>query len=56
MLVWGEDDAFEKVEYAERFASEIPQTTLIRVPEADHIPTEKAPDQIARALADFFTT
>ncbi|MDL4814227.1 alpha/beta fold hydrolase [Actinomadura opuntiae] len=55
LLIWGEDDGFEKVQYAEKFASEIPQTTLIRIPEADHIPTENAPDQIARALIDFFT-
>src|SRR5262245_21410377 len=54
LLIWGEDDAFERVEYAEKFASEIPRTTLIRIPEADHIPTENAPDQIARALSGFF--
>ncbi|UQT61066.1 alpha/beta hydrolase [Streptomyces durmitorensis] len=53
LLIWGEDDAFEKVEYAERFASEIPRTTLVRIPDADHIPTENAPGQIARALIRF---
>ncbi|MBC7273077.1 MAG: alpha/beta hydrolase [Streptomyces sp.] len=55
LLIWGEDDGSQKVEYAERFASEIPHTTLIRIPGADHIPTESAPGQIAHALADFFT-
>jgi pimeloyl-ACP methyl ester carboxylesterase len=55
LLIWGEDDSFEKVEYAERFASEIPRTTLIRIPDAGHIPTENAPGQIARALIDFLT-
>lgn len=55
LLVWGEDDGFQKVEYAERFASEIPHTTLVRIPDAGHIPTENAPDSIARALVDFFT-
>ncbi|WP_177242699.1 alpha/beta fold hydrolase [Amycolatopsis marina] len=55
LLVWGEDDLHETVEYAERFASEIPHTTLIRIPRADHIPTENAPDQIGRALGGFFT-
>ncbi|GAA3136022.1 alpha/beta hydrolase [Streptomyces rectiviolaceus] len=53
LLIWGEDDPFEKVEHAERFASEIPRTTLLRVPDAGHIPTENAPGQIARALIDF---
>ncbi|MGW4049896.1 alpha/beta fold hydrolase [Streptomyces sp. NPDC004779] len=55
LLIWGEDDDFQKVEYAERFASEVPHTTLVRIPGAGHIPTENAPAPIARALADFFT-
>ncbi|MFI8849919.1 alpha/beta fold hydrolase [Streptomyces sp. NPDC053499] len=55
LLIWGEDDGHEKVEYAERFAAEIPHTTLIRIPDADHIPTENAPGRIAGALTDFFT-
>ncbi|MFI0778595.1 alpha/beta fold hydrolase [Streptomyces sp. NPDC021212] len=55
LLIWGEDDPFETVEYAERFATEIPHTTLLRIPDAGHIPTENAPGRIARALADFFT-
>jgi pimeloyl-ACP methyl ester carboxylesterase len=54
LLVWGEDDRFEKVEYAERFAAEVPRTRLVRVPGARHIPTENAPDLVARALIDFF--
>jgi pimeloyl-ACP methyl ester carboxylesterase len=56
LLVWGEDDGFEKVEYAERYASEVPRSTLVRIPGADHIPTENAPDRISRALVDFLTT
>ncbi|WP_241484999.1 alpha/beta fold hydrolase [Nocardiopsis potens] len=55
LLVWGEDDGFQKVEYAERFAAEIPRTDLVRVPGAAHIPMENAPDLVARVLADFFT-
>jgi pimeloyl-ACP methyl ester carboxylesterase len=54
LLIWGEDDGFEKVEYAEKFALEIPQTTLVRIPEARHIPTENAPGQVARALIEGF--
>jgi pimeloyl-ACP methyl ester carboxylesterase len=55
LLIWGEDDGFEKVEYAERFAAEIPRTTLVRIPHADHIPTENAPTDIARTLTGFLT-
>lgn len=54
LLIWGEDDGHERVEYAERFASEIPHTTLVRIPDADHIPTENAPGRVGRALRDFF--
>ncbi|KFU81881.1 Pimeloyl-ACP methyl ester carboxylesterase [Amycolatopsis lurida] len=53
LLIWGEDDRFEKVEYAEKFAGEVPRSTLVRIPEARHIPTENAPGRIARALTDF---
>lgn len=56
LLIWGQDDGFQKVEYAERFASEIPHTTLIRIPDAGHIPMENAPGQVAHALIDFLTT
>lgn len=55
LLIWGEDDRFEKVEYAEKFVAQIPHSTLVRIPGAAHIPTENAPDRVARALIDFFT-
>jgi pimeloyl-ACP methyl ester carboxylesterase len=55
LLIWGEDDGFQKVEYAERFTSEVPHTTLVRIPDAGHIPMENAPEQITRALIDFFS-
>ena len=55
LLVWGEDDLHETVEFAERFAAEMPRTALVRVPYADHIPTENAPDRVGGVLADFFT-
>ena len=55
LLVWGEDDPFQTVDYAERFAAEIPGTKLVRIPAAGHIPMENDPAAVARALADFFT-
>lgn len=53
LLVWGEDDEFQKVTYAEWFATDIPHSTLLRIPVAGHIPMENAPDLVARVLADF---
>ncbi|MGV9308544.1 alpha/beta fold hydrolase [Nonomuraea sp. NPDC004354] len=54
LLVWGEDDTFQKVGYAQRFADEVPNTTLVRVPKAGHIPMENDPALVARTLAAFF--
>ncbi|QGZ59986.1 alpha/beta fold hydrolase [Paraburkholderia acidiphila] len=54
LLIWGEDDTFQLIEHAERFVTEIPHTSLVRIPAAGHIPTENDPKTIARALIDFF--
>jgi pimeloyl-ACP methyl ester carboxylesterase len=54
LLVWGEDDSFQTVDYAERYAREIPATTLVRIKSAGHIPMENDPKAVAGALAEFF--
>jgi pimeloyl-ACP methyl ester carboxylesterase len=54
LLVWGKDDTFQEVRYAERFAAEVPNTTLVRVPGAGHIPMENDPAGVTRVLAEFF--
>lgn len=54
MLIWGEDDSFQTVDYAERFASEIPATRLVRIPHAGHIPMENDATAVGCALAEFF--
>jgi pimeloyl-ACP methyl ester carboxylesterase len=54
LLVWGEDDAFQRVEFAERFAREIPHTVLVRIAAAGHIPMENNPQAVAHALIGFF--
>ncbi|WP_276615551.1 alpha/beta fold hydrolase [Nonomuraea basaltis] len=38
----------------ERFAAEIPNTTLVRVPGAGHIPMENDAPAVTGALARFF--
>jgi pimeloyl-ACP methyl ester carboxylesterase len=53
LLIWGEDDPFQSVEYAERFAAEIPSATLVRIPRARHIPMEDDPERVAGELATF---
>ncbi|MQA09366.1 MAG: alpha/beta fold hydrolase [Pseudonocardiaceae bacterium] len=54
LLVWGADDTFQKITYAERFSAEMPSTTLVRIPDAGHIPMENDAGSVARALTEFF--
>ncbi|MEU7558256.1 alpha/beta fold hydrolase [Streptomyces eurythermus] len=54
LLVWGEEDRFQPIAYAERFVTEIPHSTLVRIPGAGHIPMENDAPAVARALARFF--
>ena len=53
LLVWGEDDEFQPVAYAERYAGEMPATRLERIPGARHIPMEDAPERVGALLAAF---
>jgi len=54
LLLWGEDDTFQRVEFAERYASEIPGATLQRLPGSGHIPMESAPGDAGDALVRWF--
>jgi pimeloyl-ACP methyl ester carboxylesterase len=54
LLVWGEDDPFQTIDYAERYAREIPETRLVRIKSAGHIPMENDPKAVAGALTEFF--
>jgi pimeloyl-ACP methyl ester carboxylesterase len=54
LLVWGVDDPFQTIDYAERYAREIPETKLVRIEPGAHIPMENDPKKVAGALAEFF--
>jgi pimeloyl-ACP methyl ester carboxylesterase len=54
LLVWGVEDGFQTVDYAERYAREIPETRLVRIKSAGHIPMENDPQAVAGALIEFF--
>jgi len=55
LLVWGEDDPFQPITYAERFAATEPNTELIRIPNAGHIPMENDHRAVGDALGRFFS-
>jgi pimeloyl-ACP methyl ester carboxylesterase len=54
LLLWGEDDTFQRVAFAERYAAEIPGATLRRIPGSGHIPMESARHATGAALAGWF--
>jgi pimeloyl-ACP methyl ester carboxylesterase len=53
LSIWGEDDLFQLIRYAEQFTAEIPESALVRIPRAGHIYDGECA-AIARALGDFF--
>jgi pimeloyl-ACP methyl ester carboxylesterase len=53
LLIWGEDDEFQPVGYAERFAADLSSAALARVPGARHIPMEDDPDRVTAELLAF---
>jgi pimeloyl-ACP methyl ester carboxylesterase len=55
LLVWGEEDPFQTVDYAEHYVREIPETKLVRIKSAGHIPMENDPQAVAGALSQFFS-
>lgn len=56
LLVWGEDDPFQPITYAEIFAANEPNTELIRIPNAGHIPMENDHRAVGDALGRFFSS
>lgn len=54
LLVWGDEDTFQRVEYAERYAAEVPNARLKRIAGSGHIPMESAPAPTAAALVEWF--
>jgi pimeloyl-ACP methyl ester carboxylesterase len=55
LLVWGEDDEFQKISYAQSYVETVPNARLERVP-GRHIPQEDAPEQVGSLLARFLAT
>lgn len=52
--MWGEEDRFQPITYAERFTTDFPHSTLVRIAGPGHIPMENDGTAVARALACFF--
>ena len=49
LLIWGEQDEFQLISFAERYAAEVPGAHLARVSGARHIPTADEPRLVVAA-------
>ncbi len=54
LLLWDEADEFQPIGYAERFVSEVPNTRLVALAGARHIPMEDDPEGVGNELVRFF--
>lgn len=54
-VVWGAEDAWQPVHYAERLCRDIPGAELSVIPNAGHFLPEDAPDELTREILEFLT-
>lgn len=55
LILWGREDAWLKVKFAERLYDLVPGAELAVIPNAGHFVMEDAPEEVARSLLRFFT-
>ena len=55
LIIWGEKDQQNPLEYGERLFREIPASSLVVVPNAGHLVLFDAPDEVAGALNKFIS-
>jgi pimeloyl-ACP methyl ester carboxylesterase len=53
-IIWGEQDAWLDPAFARRLHELLPNSDLKLIPEAGHFVMEDAPEEVTRALRDFF--
>jgi len=53
LIIWGEDDRFQPVKYAQRLAADIPHSTLVRVADARHFAMLDRPAEVEREVVGF---
>jgi pimeloyl-ACP methyl ester carboxylesterase len=55
LIIWGENDQQNPLDYAERLHREIPDSHLVVVPNAGHLILFDAPDAVSNAISDFLS-
>ncbi len=56
LILWGEDDKFQLVKYAERLAADIPGARLMRIHDARHFLMFDQAAQVASEVSAFIST
>ena len=57
LVLWGAREiAYPLETYGKRFAQDLPQSTLVVLPDCGHYPQEERPNAVAQALDSFFDT
>jgi pimeloyl-ACP methyl ester carboxylesterase len=54
LIIWGEQDIWAPVEFAHRFAADIPNAQLAVLPNCGHVPQEEKPQEVARLVREFW--
>jgi pimeloyl-ACP methyl ester carboxylesterase len=54
LILWGENDSWIPVEWAHRFAADIPNAKLAVIPNCGHVPQEEKPEEVARLARTFW--
>ncbi len=54
-ILWGAEDQWQPVHYAERLRDDIPGAELVVVPDAGHFLMEDAPGRVVHEIRDFLT-
>jgi len=54
LIIWGENDSWIPVEFARRFAADIPRAQLAILPNCGHVPQEEKPEEVARLVREFW--
>jgi hypothetical protein len=53
LLLWGEEDEFQPLRFAERYARDVANIRLERIPRARHIPQQTSPSSQENCLPAF---